>query len=67
MNHESDHPAAPPCADLQAIAARAYAIWQERGCPEGRDLDHWIEAEAHFRRCAEEQQSQSDKSAGRKE
>lgn len=32
---------APPvaCADLEAIAARAYAIWQEQGCPDGRDLE----------------------------
>lgn len=40
----------PACADLEAIAAHAYAIWQEQGCPGGRDFDHWIEAEAHLLR-----------------
>lgn len=39
------------CADLEAIAARAYAIWQEQGCPDGRDMEHWLEAEAHFLAC----------------
>jgi hypothetical protein len=27
------------------IAARAYAIWEEQGYPEGRELDHWLQAE----------------------
>ena len=27
------------------IAERAKAIWRERGSPEGRDLEHWLEAE----------------------
>ena len=30
----------------QAIGERAYAIWEEEGRPEGRDLDHWLRAEA---------------------
>jgi hypothetical protein len=28
-----------------AIAARAYEIWQETGCPAGHDLDNWLQAE----------------------
>lgn len=48
----SETPAA--CADLEAIAARAYAIWQEQGQPDGHDFDHWIEAEAHFQRCRDD-------------
>ena len=28
-----------------AIAARAYAIWEEKGRPDGHDLDHWLQAE----------------------
>jgi hypothetical protein len=27
------------------IAERAQAIWRERGSPEGRDMEHWLEAE----------------------
>jgi hypothetical protein len=27
------------------IAARAYAIWKAQGCPEGRENEHWREAE----------------------
>ena len=33
----------------EQIAARAYEIFVERGRPEGRDLDHWLEAEAQLR------------------
>jgi len=27
------------------VAARAYTIWLNHGCPENRDLEHWLEAE----------------------
>jgi hypothetical protein len=27
------------------IAARAYAIWKAQGCPEGRENEHWRQAE----------------------
>ncbi len=58
-NTPSETPVA--CADLEAIAARAYAIWQEQGCPEGRDMEHWIEAEAHYLNCREaDAETQSD-------
>jgi Protein of unknown function (DUF2934) len=26
------------------IRARAYLIWEQEGCPEGRDVEHWIQA-----------------------
>ena len=29
----------------QRIRDRAYAIWQEQGCPEGSDYEHWLMAE----------------------
>jgi hypothetical protein len=32
----------------EQIAARAYEIFVERGQPQGRDLDHWLEAEAQL-------------------
>lgn len=27
------------------IAQRAYELWEHNGCPEGRDVDHWLTAE----------------------
>ncbi len=30
----------------QRIAERAYALWESQGRPEGRALDHWLQAEA---------------------
>jgi hypothetical protein len=32
----------------QAIRERAYAIWEEEGRLEGRDLDHWLRAKAEI-------------------
>jgi hypothetical protein len=29
----------------EEIAARAHAIWDECGRPEGRELEHWLRAE----------------------
>jgi len=31
------------------IAARAFTVWQRKGCPDGRDMDNWREAEAELR------------------
>ena len=31
--------------DHAAIAHRAWEIWQHEGCPEGRDMEHWLQAE----------------------
>jgi hypothetical protein len=33
----------------EQITRRAYEIFIERGQPEGRDLDHWLEAEKQLR------------------
>jgi hypothetical protein len=27
------------------VRRRAFEIWLERGCPEGRDIEHWLLAE----------------------
>ena len=35
--------------DQTEIALRAWEIWQREGCPEGRDLDHWLRAEQELR------------------
>lgn len=34
--------------DMQWIAGRAYAIWEEEGRPEGRQDEHWLIAERDF-------------------
>ena len=36
--------------DHSSIAKRAWEIWQREGCPEGRDLEHWLQAEKELRR-----------------
>jgi len=38
------------------ISARAYQIFLERGCPEGRDLEHWLEAEAQLTGAVQQKQ-----------
>ena len=34
-----------PLSSPSEIERRAYEIYVARGCPEGRSLDHWLEAE----------------------
>jgi hypothetical protein len=34
--------------DQDKVRARAFEIWQAEGCPEGRDMEHWIRAEAEL-------------------
>ena len=33
----------------ESIAARAYELWQEEGCPEGRDIEFWYQAEQQLK------------------
>ena len=35
----------PPGPTVEAIRARAYQMYLEEGCPEGRAHLHWLEAE----------------------
>lgn len=35
--------------DREAIAQRAYELWQQRGCPQGTAENDWYEAEAQLR------------------
>jgi hypothetical protein len=35
-------------ADADLIRQRAYELWQDDGCPEGRDTDYWLKAEAEL-------------------
>lgn len=30
------------------IAAYAYKLWEAEGRPDGRDIDHWLQAKAHL-------------------
>jgi Protein of unknown function (DUF2934) len=30
------------------IAEGAYLIWEQKGCPEGRALENWLQAEAEL-------------------
>lgn len=32
-------------ADDESIRTEARKVWWQRGCPRGRDLDNWLEAE----------------------
>ena len=36
---------ASPSPSYDDIAARAYAIWKAQGCPEGKENEHWQQAE----------------------
>ncbi len=39
--------ASPSCeAAHEEIALSAYSIWDQEGRPEGRDVEHWLQAEA---------------------
>ena len=33
-----------------AIEKRAWEIWQNEGCPMGRELEHWLQAEQELSR-----------------
>ena len=33
----------------EEIAQYAYFIWQKEGCCNGRDVEHWTQAEAHLK------------------
>jgi hypothetical protein len=41
-------PTLRPVTDEQ-VAALAYAIWLDRGQPQGCDVEHWLEAERQLR------------------
>jgi len=42
--------ATPPTdLDPEKVAQRAKAIWQNKGCPRGRDEENWLEAEAQLK------------------
>jgi hypothetical protein len=36
-----------------AVALRAYQLWEAAGRPAGRDAEHWLQAEAELRRAGQ--------------
>jgi len=44
--HTREHREIRPRGDLsEEIRHEAYLLWQQDGCPEGRELDHWLAAQ----------------------
>ena len=43
MNTQTEQSA--PVLDHAAIPTLAYQIWLREGCPHGRDVEHWTQAE----------------------
>ena len=46
---KADALASPPEITEVEIATCAYFLYVNEGCPAGRELDHWLEAEARLR------------------
>lgn len=42
----SAQPIELPDGMWESIARKAYELWEQRGRPEGRDLENWLDAEA---------------------
>lgn len=47
---EEVHPVPSETGGKAAIAARAYQLWQERGCPTGSDQEDWFQAEQELKK-----------------
>jgi len=54
-------------AHRSKIEQRAYEIWQGEGCPFGRDLDHWLAAEAEVSAAASEPSGEQGLAGGKTE
>jgi hypothetical protein len=39
----------PNYREPEEIRERAFAIWQQEGCPDGRALSNWLQAEAEIK------------------
>ena len=48
----TDSPAREPTQDEIALAA--YSIWDQAGRAQGRDVEHWLHAEAQFRQARQQ-------------
>jgi hypothetical protein len=45
QRHESAQLESGPSPNHETITKRAYELYQQEGCIDGRALDHWLEAE----------------------
>ena len=53
-------PMTNPTPTHDEIAAQAYQIYLREGCPEGRDLDHWLQSEVELRTRTNENATRND-------
>ena len=37
----------------ESIASRAYSLWEQQGCPQGRDLELWLQAENQIKQASQ--------------
>jgi len=37
----------------ECIASRAYTLWEQAGRPQGRDLEHWLQAESQLKQVSQ--------------
>ena len=47
-----EHRTRNPEPSLDEVRREAYLLWQQEGCPSGRELDHWLAAKEIVRRRA---------------
>ena len=50
----------------QSVAEHAYAIWESEGKPHGRDVDHWLRAEAELAGTADDDPPQEPLNSNKK-
>jgi len=47
MNMDTE--GSPPKVSESMVAERAYDIWMLSGCPDGKEVEHWLQAEEELR------------------
>jgi len=50
----------------EEVRQLAYMIWQEEGCPNGSDVQHWLKAEEIWRKTHQPKKSRAKSSKARK-
>lgn len=49
MNTREHREIRPRGDPTEEIRHEAYLLWQQEGCPQGRELDHWLAAQEKVR------------------
>jgi hypothetical protein len=49
----------------QQISEKAYRLWQTEGQPQGRDLDHWVQAEREVSGSTQANEGEGNRTAAR--